>query len=245
LQGILSLTWKAQFSLRRTPLLLAMLLAVPVLALLTGKNDATRPFFHWVVNFYFTLLLPLYCLAACGAMIRDELQADTLRFLITRPLPRWQLLVIQYLCHTLRVQVLGLVSGCLLLTVGFIRHIPDLWSFAWLFLGTQILAVLAYAALSSLLGLINQRYILLGILYGAAVEMGIGRIPTNINNLSISRHLRTLLANHETIRDLYEWSPDGTLKSVGLLLVATVVFVAAAALLFAHREYHAAEEMQK
>jgi len=64
-------------------------------------------------------------------------------------------------------------------------------------------------------------------------------------SLSIPRHLRARMANNATIRALDEWSPDGTLMSVTSLLVATVGLVAEAALLFAHRECHAADEMRK
>jgi ABC-type transport system involved in multi-copper enzyme maturation permease subunit len=139
------------------------------------------------------LLLPLYCLSVCRAMIRDEIQADTLRFLITRPITRLQFFVIKYLCHLVLVEGLAFLSGLLLLSVGVLRHIPDLGAFGLCFLGTQFLAVAAYGALSSLMGVVNQRYMV----------------------------------------------------SIMLLLVATVGFLGLAAPLFAKREYHANEAMQK
>ncbi len=105
--------------------------------------------------------------------------------------------------------------------------------------------MLAYGALSALLGLTNKRYLVVGVVYGFIVEAGIGLIPTNINNISISRHLRTLLANHPAVRDLYSWVPDGTSFSALMLLAGTVLFVAAGATLFTLREYHPADEMQK
>ena len=109
----------------------------------------------------------------------------------------------------------------------------------------QVLEVVAYGALSSLLGLLHQRYMVLGIIYGFVVEMGIGRIPTNIHNLSLSRHLQTLLANQPTIHELYEWSASGTFSSILIMGAAALVFLGVGAVVFTMKEYHAAEEMHK
>lgn len=244
-RGLWHLTWKSHLTLRRLPLLLGTLGAIPVLAGATIQAGTTKPFIHWTVDFYFLLLLPLYCLAVCGAMIRDELQTDTLGFLITRPLARARLFLAKFLCHVIWLQALALLSSLLLFAVGLVRSVPGAGALVPIFLASQLLAVLAYGALSALLGLINQRYMVLGIIYGFVVELGIGQIPTNVNNLSLSRHLRTLLAHDQTIRDLRDWTPDKSLLSVAALLVAAVVFLAAGAALFTYREYHHSEEMQK
>src|SRR5262249_32116008 len=143
-----------------------------------------RPFYRWLVDFYFLLVLPLYGLSVCGSMIRDELQSDTLGFLTTRPVGRARLFLIKYLCQMTWLQALAALHGLLLCGVGFAREVPGVGSMMALFFGAQVLAVLAWGALSALLGLITRRYMVLGIVYGFVVEMGIGRIPTNINSLS-------------------------------------------------------------
>jgi ABC-type transport system involved in multi-copper enzyme maturation permease subunit len=243
-RGVWSLTWKSQLSARRLPLLVGTLLIIPVLAYLT-IDGRTKPYFHWVIDFYLLLLLPLYCLSVCGGMIRDELQGDTLGFLITRPMSRVRLFLIKFLCHAIWLQALAAIHGCLLIGVGLTQGIAEIGSVGALLLGTQFLVVLAYGALSALLGLIHQRYMVLGILYGFVVEMGIGRIPTNINNLSLSRHVRTILGHNETIRQFYPWPGEGAWTSVLLMCAGTVMFLGLAAVAFTVREYHAAEEMQK
>jgi hypothetical protein len=85
----------------------------------------------------------------------------------------------------------------------------------------------------------------LALLYGFIVEMGIGRIPTNINSLSLMRHLKTLLSPNPALQALYDWTSKGLVLSVGALALATVLFVALAALLFTFKEYHHTAEMQK
>lgn len=244
-RGFWLLTWKSQMTVRRLPLLVATLLVIPTLVYLTVDDGRTKPYLHWVIHFYLLLLLPLYCLSVFGGMIRDELQADTFGFLATRPLSRARLFLTKYLCHLIWLQILATLHGVLLIATGIIHHIPDLGSLAAIVLGVQVLEVVAYGALSSLLGLLHQRYMVLGIIYGFVVEMGIGRIPTNINNLSLSRHLQTILANQPTIQELYDWTASGTFSSILIMGAAALLFLGVGAVIFTVKEYHAAEEMHK
>ncbi len=245
LRGVWSFTWKSQLTLWRVPGLAVYVLILPVLTYLTIGDGSTQPFFRWLLDFYFLLVLPLVCLANCGAMIRDEVQADTLAFLITRPLTRARFFLIKYLCHAAWLQIIAALQLVLFFLAGNLRHIAEINSLVLLLLGTQMLAVLAWAALGSLLGVISPKYLVLGLVYGFVVEMGIGRIPTNINSLSLIRHIHTLLGNHDILNQIYDWSSKGTLFSIFVMLAATVLFLGLGAALFTFREYHHSEEMQK
>lgn len=205
----------------------------------------TAPFYHWLVDFYFFVILPFTCIRASGALIRDELQANTLGFLITRPLRRARLLTLKYLSETAWLQIVLLIETLLIFAAGAMRHIPDLGSLLLLFLAAQFLAVFAWSALGAALGLITSRYIALALVYGLVVEMGIGRIPTNINTLSLMRHLKTLLAHNPALQGIYDWSGGGTMLSVGALVISSAIFLGFASLLFTFREYHRASEMPK
>jgi hypothetical protein len=83
------------------------------------------------------------------------------------------------------------------------------------------------------------------LLYGAVVEMGIGRIPTNINTLSIIRHLETLLSHNTALQTIYSWTEGDTATALCALVVAPIIFLGVAAMLFKMVEYHHAAEMQK
>ncbi len=95
------------------------------------------------------------------------------------------------------------------------------------------------------LGQITTRYMAVALVYGAVVEMGIGRIPTNINTLSLLRHIETLLSRNGTLEGVFNWEAGGTWTAITALALAPVVFAGVAALLFSIIEYHAAAEMQK
>ena len=205
----------------------------------------TEPFYHWLIDFYFFVILPLQCVRGCGGLIRDELQADTLGFLLTRPLSRARLLVLKYLSQTAWLQIILLVETLLLFLAGGLRQMPTLGSLLPLFLAAQVLAVPAWCALGLFLGQVTKRYLAIALLYGLIVEMGIGRIPTNINTLSLVRHLKTLLAHNPALHTLYDWTATGVPLSVGALVFAAALFLTLAALLFTFREYHQTAEMQK
>jgi hypothetical protein len=205
----------------------------------------TEPFYHWLLDFYFFVILPLQCVRGSGGLIRDELQADTLGFLLTRPLSRARLLVLKYLAQTGWLQLTMLGETLLIFLVGYLRQIPNLGGLLPLFLAAQFLAVFAWSALGVLLGLLAKRYMALALLYGLIVEMGIGRIPTNINTLSLIRHLKTLLSHNAVLQGIYEWPSQNLALSLGTLLFAATLFTALAALLFTFREYHHTAEMQK
>jgi ABC-type transport system involved in multi-copper enzyme maturation permease subunit len=197
------------------------------------------------VDFYFFVVLPLACVSRCGALIRDELQANTLGFLTTRPLRRDVLLMLKYLAAAAWLQFVMGIQTLLLFAVGWIHHVPSLGALFPLFLGAQVLAVMGWSALGVFLGLVSKRYVALALVYGVIVEMGIGRIPTNINTLSMMRHLKTILAHNAPLERIYDWPGTGAPFSALALVLAALIFVGFAAALFTFREYHHTTEMQK
>ena len=205
----------------------------------------TEPFYHWLIDFYFFVILPLNCVRACGGLIRDELQADTLGFLTTRPLSRARLLIAKYLAQTAWLQIMLGVETLLLFAVGGLRHVPSLGILLPLFLVAQFLAVMAWSALGIFLGQATKRYMAAALLYGLVVELGIGQIPTNINNLSLIRQLKSFLAHDADLQAIYGWLAKGVPYCAGAVVLAALIFLIAAAFLFTYREYHHTVEMQK
>lgn len=220
-------------------------LTVSRLAPVQAPWGRATPFYYWLIDFYFFVILPLTCVRACGALIRDELQADTLSFLVTRPVSRARLLIVKYISQVMWLEVLLLVETMLLFATGAQRQIPGLGSLLPLFLVVQILAVPAWSALGALLGQVTSHYMAAALIYGGVVEMGIGRIPTNINTLSLLRHIESLLSRNGPLEGIFNWDAGGTWVAVFALVLAPVIFGGAAAVLFSFIEYHASAEMQK
>src|SRR5207253_9446285 len=133
--------------------------------------------------------------------------------------------------QTIWLQIVLLIETVLLFTAGYLREIPALGALLPLFLAAQFLAVFAWSALGIFLGQITKRYVAMAIVYGVFVELGIGRIPTNINNLSLTRHLKTLLAHNPALQNTYEWTGSGVPLAVTAIVVAAGLFLGMAALL--------------
>jgi ABC-type transport system involved in multi-copper enzyme maturation permease subunit len=207
--------------------------------------NRTSPFYHLLIDFYFFIILPLGCVRSTGGLIRDDLQSDTLGFLLTRPIKRAALLLLKFFCEVTWLEFLALVESLLIFGVGHWREVPSLRTLVPLFLATQFLAVLAWSALGVFLGQITKRYLAVALVYGLVVELGIGAIPTNINSLSLMRHLQTLLSNNRGLQTLFQWGDAATIFPAGMLLLAAALFLTIASLLFTFLEYHAAEEMRK
>lgn len=241
--------WAFEWQTRMTPGKLlqaaAIVAVIPGLMFTTLRGGQTREFVDWIITYHLFLMLPIYCLSVFGPVIRDELQADTLGFIVTRPLKRYALLFLKYLCTMIWSQALVLLCGLLFFAVAKIRGFKMDASMLGLFLLVQALAVLAYGAISSLLGLLSKKYMVLGIVYGLIIERGIGSIPTNIHSLAISHHLKSILGNHQWMSDQFTLTGEPILAATGWVLLATAAFLFVAAVLFNTREYHHSEEMQK
>lgn len=243
--GLWGMTWRSVWSTRRWPALGLLILASPVLALLalqTGEFDVRPAWLTWITRVHFGLVIPLWCLIAFGSFMRDEVQAGTIGFLLTRPITRSRFLLIRWLCTLAAVQVPLALNTILLGATAVLLRIPNAFLLTLMLLGAQWLVVPAYGAIATFLGLLTRKYLLLGLVYGFVVEIGIGQIPTNINTLSVARHFRTLLDQSDLIARSMDWSARGLGQSAGMLLVLTLVYLALGTLWFNFREYSQSEE---
>ena len=246
-RGIWTLTWRSKLAGKRIFLVIGSMTALPLLFAYVGFKigSPVEEFHFFLAQLYLLLVVPLFCLSNFGAMIRDELQEDTMAFLITRPVSRARIFLLKYFALAAWLQIIVLGNVLAFWVVGVWLGIPDATSLIALLAAVQFLAVLAFGALASLIGLVTQKYLVAGIVYGFIVEFGIGRIPTNINVLSISRHLKTFLAWNADLAKNYGWNAEGTWFSLMMALVGTALFLLIGALLFTFKECQHADEMQK
>ena len=239
LRGMATLVWAQRCTPRALIWMAVSAGFAGLLMALTIQPGRGGDWLMWVVGFYLQFLVPLACLNVCGSMIRSELQANTLSFLTTRPLRRHTIFLMQYLCHVCWLQGVFLVCTLLLFGLGVALGIGGLGKLLVLFVFTQVLAVFAWGALSALLGLLHQRYMVIGIIYWLIVEVGTGMVEvSNINQLSMLRHVHTLLAQHESVYKVFgNWAGDTAGMAAAVMMLATLFFLAAGALLFTFREY--------
>ncbi|MDG1890121.1 MAG: ABC transporter permease [Verrucomicrobiota bacterium] len=245
LAGIWRLTWKSQLTWKKIYGILANVLGLPILCFFAFGGLASKPFYLFTVDFYLLLALPILCLTAFGSMVRDELQEDTVCFLLTRPVKRWQFFISKYLCHLLWTQITVVLTLTAFAVAGALRNVPQIFDLMLTLLIIQFPATMAYGAISSLMGLMTRKYLVLGLIYGFVVEFGIGQIPTNINTLAMTNHLKSLMAHFGPLAEYLNRDPGNIATALTALVITSLIFAGISAFVFNIREYSTSDEMAR
>ena len=114
---------------------------------------------------------------------------------------------------------------------------PGLWTAAPVLLVAQLSVITAFSAFGFLGAVLTARYVLVGLVYGGVIEIGLGKIPTQLNRLSMTQQVRTMLepitrvAGAETVA-----AEPNVLLTVGILLAFAATILAVTATVFAAQE---------
>ncbi len=214
-----------------------LLAGLALLGALPTRDGQAGPYFNWAVGFYLTFLVPSLAFLSGAGALRDEMKPAAIDYVHTRPVRRPALVVFKFAAHFLCAQAGLLLALAVVIGVGAFRGIPGAWSAAPLMLLGQMLGGAVFMALGFFFASVTSRYLVLGLLYGAAIEAGIGNIPTQLSRLSLTRHLKNLLAPvHADLASLFSTAPAAA-STVVVLLAVTLVLLAASALIFNTREF--------
>lgn len=204
-----------------------------------GHNSAEGRYVLWISGFYSTFLVPVMAFITAGGAIRDDMTPGTVDYVLTRPVPRPAYVVFKYVAQCAVMQVEYLIALGVFVGVGAVHGTTGLLSAVPALAFAQILLVIAFSAFGFLLGSITSRYVIVGLLYGAVVEVGVGQIPTQLNRLSISHQVRLMLDYRlEALSGqsvLLQSGPE-TLVVTAVVLAFAIGTLAVAACIFSARE---------
>lgn len=134
------------------------------------------------------LLLPLASAIFSSAVLSQEIEQKTIVYLLTRPIPRPQLLLLRTLASALVVAMIGTIAA-LAVSVS----IYNAGGLSNPILHRDIVAIclgaLAYAALFVLISLWVNRAMIVSLLFAFAWETSVPNMPGNMYWLSISSYL--------------------------------------------------------
>jgi ABC-2 type transport system permease protein len=236
----------------RRSLMMAALLALPVLfavayrvVIAAHKPSPVTPFELYgvfVVFYYLRFVVPLSALFYATALVADEVDGKTLTYLLTRPVRREAILAgkfAAYLATTLSLALPAvMLTFFVLMTargrVGLGVAVPDLLRD----LGVTCLALLAYGALFTLMGVLLKRPVIPGLLFLFVWEF-MANLPGYLPRLTITAYLRSLIRHRpaeEGVSEMFGQVLPAAL-SLEVLAAAAVVFLAASAWIFSSREY--------
>jgi ABC-2 type transport system permease protein len=199
LAALFSLTVRQHTHGRRL-LVLALLYLVPC-ALAIVLRSLARPAPAEALEFALVLTLlphglaPLTALLYAAGVVPDEVEEQTLTYLLLRSVPRWELYLTK-LVATLCVTSLLIAVAVTALYVAIYAGTPQFWTEALPRAGGVIvvmtLAQVGYCALFGFLGLVTRRSLIVGIGYIVAVEGVLANLDFVGRALTVVYYVRTL-----------------------------------------------------
>jgi ABC-2 type transport system permease protein len=235
----------------RRLLVLSLLFALPsVLAAVVSLTSRVAPpaaslEFAFVFNLIPHALVPLAALLYAAGIIQDEVEEQTLTYLLLRPLPRWALYLVKLLATlVVTVALTAVFTTATLAVIALMGSNPTagLVGRALKIAGLLALAQVGYCGLFGLLGLLTRRSLLVGVGYIVIFEGVLASLDTVIRRLTVMYYFRVLALRWLEPADGKEWMIDlatapGARACVLTLLGVGLVTAVVAALLFASREF--------
>lgn len=200
--------------------------------------------------FVFTLiphaLAPLTALLYAGGVVQDEVEEQTLTYLLLRPLPRWALYLTKLAMTWLTTSLLTAAFTALTLLVAY-WNAPELTSAAFPERVAKIAALMAlaqvgYCSLFGLLGLRMRRSLIVGLGYIIAFEGLLANFDAVVRRLTVMYYFRVLSIRWINPNMAKDFSIDLAIApSAGdcvlAVLTASAAFAVLGAVLMTRREF--------
>ena len=144
--------------------------------------------FVFVFMFIPQALLPLVALLYGSGIIQDELEEQTLTYLLIRPISRWAIYAVKVLATVTTTAVLTAVFTALtyaVIYVGADEGVGTVLTRCAKAVGIHSLSVVAYSCLFGVMSLFTKRTLVLGFLYAAFFEGLLANLPFSVRLLAI------------------------------------------------------------
>jgi ABC-2 type transport system permease protein len=168
--------------------------------------------FGFVLNLIPHALLTLTTLLYAAGIVQDEVEEQTLTYLLTRPLPRWALYLTKLAATFIVTCVITAVFTVLVLIVIY-WNTPELWGDilpgrALKIVGLLALAQVGYCALFGVLGLLTRWSLFIGLGYIVLAEGLLATFGSVARRLTIMYYFRVLSVHWLDPADNKVWSLD-------------------------------------
>ena len=198
-------SFKRYFFSKRS-VVLSLLFLVPSALIVLIKSVSGSPnvgTIQWLKNIENDLLLsfaPTVLLSFAGllnavGLIQDEIEEQTLTYLLLRPTPRWMIYLAKLLAATLTTVILA----CFFHAVSYVclysgsEHAGQiLRTNMRSSMAAVALAATAYSAVFGMIGLLLKRSLIVGVMYIVIFEGVLAMIPFNFRSYTIIYYFRVL-----------------------------------------------------
>ena len=242
---VTGLTFRYLLGTRRV-IATALLAVVPII--LTVSLAAARVerfnillFQDLMIPLFLQVVLIFVTLVNATALIREEIDDNTLPFLLTRPISKPALVAYKYVGYLIAILVLVLPPVVVAYGVteaygglGFTADADVLWGF----LAVTILGTAAYGALFLFISVLVRRPLAVGLLIGFVWESVVDSIPGDVPKLSVIHYLKTILKDVVAIGPLGGYSSDLSAgAAAGVLIALSITMVILSAFVFQQMEF--------
>jgi ABC-2 type transport system permease protein len=196
-----------------------------------------------------TLMVPLFLqivlifvtLVDATALIREEIDDNTLPFLLTRPVSKPTVAVSKYAGYVIAALVLLLPPVVAAYGVTEVYAGSGLGTDADVlggFLAATALAAIAYGALFFFLSVVLRKPLTIGLLIGFVWESVVGSLPGSVPKLSLIYYLRSVLKGTIGVGPLSGFATDVSAPvAAAILLGFAVVMLVLAVFMFQNMEF--------
>ncbi len=241
----MTLTVRYLLSTRRGLVTLALswipLLLVGSLAVARVASFDILLFQTLMVPLFLQIVLIFVTLVDATALIREEIEDNTLPFLLTRPVSKPTVAVSKYVGYVVAALVLLLPPVVASYAVTEAYAGSGLGTDADVlagFLAATALAAIAYGALFFFLSVAFRKPLTIGLLIGFVWESIVGSLPGSVPKLSLIYYLRSVLKGTIGVGPLSGFATDVSAPvAAGILLAFSLAMLVLATFLFQSMEF--------
>ena len=156
---------------------------------------------------YFGLIIPLFTMYVAAMMFNDEINDRTITYFTTRPIHRFELIIVKYLTYLTIVPLFTAISSGLVyisfgVFAGFRYWDMGLWYFM-----AAIIAAIVYGAVFMFIGLLFKNPLWFGLFFVFIWEFVFASFSQTLNSLTIAFYIKSLIVTDIFPNDLLKWSP--------------------------------------
>lgn len=156
-----------------------------------AQFDPAETYNGLAANLLFGFILPILAVIYGTGVVSQEIEQRTIVYLLTRPVPRWRILLAKFVGSFIAITVTVGLSALLL---ALVVYGPGKIGASRLGTDLRILPVgaLAYGSLFLLLATLVARPLTYGLLFAFGWESWVPRLPGAFSRLSVLSYLRSL-----------------------------------------------------
>jgi len=241
-QGIRSKKARIFFLLSMVPVLILLLVKIIELTNADSQLSAEEIFSKILLVIYVQVLIPVLALFFSTMIVNEEVDNKTLVYLTSAPIPKPAIILGKFAAYILLSAIIvnaGLFLCFIIVSIDQPGNLDNVKTFLS-FLGVGTLALISYSAFFTMASTWIKKVIALGLLFIFGWESVVQYyFPGVTQKFTFMHYIKSLLPyTQENVQFLtFRLEPSGTLEALSILILISVISLAAAGIIFTRKEY--------